>query len=150
MKKGFSYYFCMMIEGSGSRSMPHPNGSGSGSDRSRSGFGSATLIRRRPYLVLRFGNDLFQIRIRLFQIIQDPFQKTSHMSNNDIRKAPLPSSYIILQQTLKHFQFYCRSVYIGGRYLPYHHTVRYRSSTFLPTLLPITVYRTRYQTTRYP
>jgi hypothetical protein len=31
--QGFSYYFCLMIKGSGSRSIPLTNGSGSGSWR---------------------------------------------------------------------------------------------------------------------
>ncbi len=40
--QGFSYYFCLMIEGSGSGSIPHTNGSGSGRPKT-SGSGSATL-----------------------------------------------------------------------------------------------------------
>jgi hypothetical protein len=49
--RGFSYYFCMMIEGSGSGSIPLTNESGSGSRKSKnirilfgSGSGSATLF----------------------------------------------------------------------------------------------------------
>jgi hypothetical protein len=53
--KGFSYYFCLMIEGSrsGSGSIPLSNGSGSGSRRLKtrgsggSGFGSATLLQNK-------------------------------------------------------------------------------------------------------
>jgi hypothetical protein len=48
--KVFSYYFCLMIEGSGSGFIPLTRGSGSGSRRPKniwidgSGFGSATLL----------------------------------------------------------------------------------------------------------
>jgi hypothetical protein len=48
--QGFSYYFCMMIEGAGagSGSIPPTSGSGSGAGRSKktcgSGSGSGTLV----------------------------------------------------------------------------------------------------------
>jgi hypothetical protein len=51
--QGFSYYFCLVIEGSGSGSIPLTNGFGSGSRRPKNipyGWdrcGSATLLDRR-------------------------------------------------------------------------------------------------------
>ncbi len=42
--QGFSYYFCMMIEGSGSGSLPLTSGSGWAKTRGSGGSGSATLI----------------------------------------------------------------------------------------------------------
>jgi hypothetical protein len=44
--QGSSYFFCMMIEGSGSGSIPLTNGSGSGRPKKTCGSGSATLISR--------------------------------------------------------------------------------------------------------
>ncbi len=46
--QGFSYYFCMMIEGSGSGSIPLTNGSGPGGPKKygSDGSGSATLKTR--------------------------------------------------------------------------------------------------------
>jgi hypothetical protein len=46
--QGFSYYFCLMIEGAGSRCVPLTNGSGSDPGGPKTyGSGSATLGRRK-------------------------------------------------------------------------------------------------------
>jgi hypothetical protein len=54
MNKGFSYYFCLMIEGSGSGSTALTNGSGSGFRRPKN-------IRIRIWIRIRIRNTGFKI-----------------------------------------------------------------------------------------
>ncbi len=70
--QGFSYYFCMMIEGSGSGSIPLT---------SRSGFGS----RRPKNMWIRW------IRIRI-RIHNTELQTQSHSHPNILPTHPLPSA----------------------------------------------------------